>query len=347
MQIGVYGDLRNPPPWQRAWDSHYRALLERYEWVEELGLAGLWVTEHHFWEDGYCPQPLTFLSAVAARTSRMALGTAVTIAGLRPAVDIAEQAAMVDVISGGRMQLGLGAGYAEDEFTAFGGSVERRFQTLAARVREIRELWGSGRVTPPPIQERMPIWFGAMGLKGARTAGRLGEGLLWLDAGSFAAYQEGLSEAGHEPSAGRLIGPAHMIIARDPERTWSQIAPHLRYHLQSYGAIASDAGAWTGAGSLTASARIEVESFRSAGPAMQMPAFDVVTPDDAVARLTAWLGDLPVEQVFFWDSIAGMPETCVSEHLELLAAEVAPRVAHVGRVAAPRQPTTTAADIAG
>lgn len=332
MQIGVYVDLRNPPPWHREWSGHYKTLLERYEWVEELGLAGIWVSEHHFWEDGYCPQPFTFLSALASRTSRISLGTAITVAGLRPAVDIAEQAAMVDVISGGRMQLGLGAGYAEDEFKAFGGSVEHRFQALASRVREIRELWASGRITPPPVQERIPIWYGVMGPKGARRAGRLGEGLLWLDARSFAAYREGLLEAGHDPSTARMVGPAHMIVARDPERTWSQILPHFRYHLQGYGSIASDGASWTGANSLTPSAIMETESFRSPGPAMQMPAFDVVTPDDAVARLTAWLKDLPVEQVFLWDSVGGMPEACVTEHLKLLASEVAPRVANLGRV---------------
>src|SRR4051794_25285318 len=102
MRIGIYTDLRNPPAWHEPWPDVYARALERIVEAERLGIGSVWATEHHGFEDGYLPQPLTFLAAVAARTTRVRLGTAVLLAPLRPALHIAEEAAVVDVLSGGR-----------------------------------------------------------------------------------------------------------------------------------------------------------------------------------------------------------------------------------------------------
>ena len=110
MRVGCYLDLRNPPRWERPWAEHYARNLERCVEAERLGLDSVWCSEHHFFEDGYLPQPLTFLAGVAATTSRIRLGTAVYLAALRPPVQVAEEAAVVDLPSGGRLELGLGEG---------------------------------------------------------------------------------------------------------------------------------------------------------------------------------------------------------------------------------------------
>ena len=85
---------------------------------------------------------------------------------------------MVDIISGGRLELGLGAGYRVPEFELFGTDFTARYQILDQQVAELRRLWGEGGLTPPPTQQRLPIWLGYQGPKGARRAGRMGEGLL-------------------------------------------------------------------------------------------------------------------------------------------------------------------------
>jgi hypothetical protein len=75
---------------------------------------------------------------------------------------------------------------------------------------------------------------------------------------------------------------------------------------------------------------VDPETLRSAGPEMNPPAFDVVTAAEAIDRLGRWLAPLPVEHVYFWASIAGMPDDLVDRHIALLATEVAPALAHIG-----------------
>jgi alkanesulfonate monooxygenase SsuD/methylene tetrahydromethanopterin reductase-like flavin-dependent oxidoreductase (luciferase family) len=342
MEVGLYFDLRNPAPWERPWSDLYEETLELIEWAEELGIDSAWFTEHHFFEDGYLPQPFTFAAAVAARTKRIRIGTAIAIAALRPAVDVAEQGAIVDILSGGRFELGLGAGYVAREFEAFGQPIKGRFPALEDRAREVRRLWSEGGITPPPVQERIPIWIGAQGPRGARIAGRLGEGLLWLGDELQAPYREALAAGGHDPDDARVSGLANVVLSRDPERAWSRIAPHLEYQWTSYGANARRRTSSTERAAraldrpldqVMSVRRADPERLRSSGPVMNAPAFDVVTASEAERRLRVWLDDLPVRHVYFWASIAGMPTDLVREHVELLAGELAPALAELGRPA--------------
>ena len=63
MRVGIYTDLRNPPGWRRPWAEHYARTMDRIAEAERLGADSVWVTEHHFFEDGYLPQPLTMAAA--------------------------------------------------------------------------------------------------------------------------------------------------------------------------------------------------------------------------------------------------------------------------------------------
>src|SRR5690242_5556583 len=105
------------------------------EEAELLGCESVWLTEHHLFDDGYLPQPLTFAAAVAARTRRLRIGTAIVIAPLHHPVELAEQAAVVDIISHGRLELGLGAGYRVPEFQLYGAEVSTRYDTADNRAR--------------------------------------------------------------------------------------------------------------------------------------------------------------------------------------------------------------------
>ncbi|MDQ1463513.1 MAG: hypothetical protein QOC73_454, partial [Actinomycetota bacterium] len=111
MRVGIYFDLRNPPAWRTSSSRLYGFTLEMCEEAELLGCESVWLTEHHLFDDGYLPQPLTFAAAVAARTQRMRIGTGILIAPLHNPVEVAEQAAVVDILSDGRLDLGIGAGY--------------------------------------------------------------------------------------------------------------------------------------------------------------------------------------------------------------------------------------------
>src|SRR2546423_1736071 len=133
MRTGLYFDMRNPAAWRRDPAELYGEFLELCQEAERLGIDSVWVTEHHGFDDDCLPAPLTLLAAVAARTRRVRLGTGVLVAPLHPAAAIAEQAAVVDLISGGRLDLGLGAGYRPTEFALYGRPMKGRHDETDAR----------------------------------------------------------------------------------------------------------------------------------------------------------------------------------------------------------------------
>src|SRR4051794_38030285 len=110
MRVGLYFDMRNPPAWAQEPSRLYGFTLEMCQEAERLGIDSVWVSEHHRFDDGYLPQPLTMLAAIAARTTRIRLGTAVLVAPLHHAAEIAAQAAVVAILSNGPLDPRPGAG---------------------------------------------------------------------------------------------------------------------------------------------------------------------------------------------------------------------------------------------
>lgn len=157
--------------------------------AEEAGFDSFWVTEHHGLPDGYLPSPLVLAAALSSVTSQIALGTGVLLAPLHHPVRLAEDAAVVDRLSSGRLLLGLGIGYAEHEYRAFGVDPATRGARLDALVTALRDAWtgepfdspGLGltgvRVTPTPTGH-LPVWIGGYAPKAVRRAGLLADGHL-------------------------------------------------------------------------------------------------------------------------------------------------------------------------
>ena len=131
-----------------------------------------------------------------------------------------------------------------------------------------------------------------------------------------------------------MAGSVNMILSTDPERAWARIKEHYKYNIDTYifyGAEGtSDGQAGVKAFEGMGNQGVDPEALRSPGPQMTIPAIDVVTPDEAVSRMRTWLKDLPVVQTYFWDSIAGMDDDLVEEHIQLLATKVKPAVADLG-----------------
>lgn len=294
MRLGLYLDLRNPGG-ARPWAEVYERSLQRVVDAEARGLGSVWTTEHHGAPDGYLPQPLTVLAALAARTTTLRLGTAVMLAPFRHPLAIAEEAAVVDILSGGRLELGLGAGWDPKEFAAFGVEHGERFKILQRTVRELGELWSSGRATPPPIQDPLPIWYGARAPVGARRAGELGTALLWLDRDLLEPYREGLVAGGHDPSSARMGGLANLFLCDDPEKVKAEVIPHAKK---------ARSATYKGA---------EPKGRPSALPKLQF-----LTPEDAARSLAERVAGLPVTDVFMFDRIGGMGDDLADRHAELL-----------------------------
>jgi alkanesulfonate monooxygenase SsuD/methylene tetrahydromethanopterin reductase-like flavin-dependent oxidoreductase (luciferase family) len=309
VQIGLLVDLRNPAPWERPGSEHVGRSLELIEEAERLGAAAIFLGEHHLTPDGYLPQPLTFAAAVAARTKRVRIGTSVVLAGLRHPLHLAEEAALVDLLSGGRLELGLGAGYVPAEFEAFGVAREERFRLLDQTAAEVRRLLDEV-VRPRPVQDPLPIWCGYFGV-GARRAGLLGAGLLSLQRGCLDGYVEGLVAGGHDPSTARMAGPLDLLVAADPERTRARAQPHIDQHAAGYARFQEQV------------AHAEGREVRYVGTAAGEN-FKVLTPAEAVAHIHGVTDGLPAAYVLPWLTLGGLPDDIVEEHLRLLVTEVAP-----------------------
>lgn len=210
----------------------FEETLRECERAEAAGFDSVWLGEHHNHPVLY-PAPLLGLAAIAARTSRVALGTGVLLLPLHHPVNVAEEGAMVDLISGGRLILGVGAGYAPEEFAAFGLSVKQRGSRLDEGAALVRRLWTESHVThhgrhyhvedatvgPRPVQRPAPpIWFGAWTAPAIHRAARLGDA--WLGGPSAAlselsscveSYRRARREMGREP--GEVAAFRYVFVA--------------------------------------------------------------------------------------------------------------------------------------
>lgn len=319
IEIGLYFDLRNPRAWHQDPARLYGFTLEMCEEAERLGAGSVWFSEHHLFDDGYLTQPLGFLSAVAARTQRVRLGTAIVIAPLHHPVEIAEQSALVDLLSGGRLELGLGAGYRIPEYTLYGADHQRRYAQTDERAREIRRLLASGGITPAPVQDPVPVWMGYQGPQGAARAGRLGAGLLSANAALYEPYLQGLREAGLDESAARMTGGVQGWVSEDPEADWPVVSRHLAHQLDSYRRHMVEG---TGQPAPRPVDPDKVRARQAArGPIDQ---FVTGTPEMMSAHVTELVGDAPVRTVFLWASLAGMPEDMVARNVTTICSRLGP-----------------------
>lgn len=137
---------------EQSWAELYADSLAIAEHAERLGFDGVWVSEHHFTDDGYMSAVLPVLAAIAARTERVALGTNVALAPLYHPLRLAEDAAVVDLIAGGRLLLGLAIGYRNAEFDAFGVAKRERVARLVECVELCRKAW-----TGEPFDHQGPL----------------------------------------------------------------------------------------------------------------------------------------------------------------------------------------------
>src|SRR4051794_18992413 len=310
--------MRNPPAWPQDPSRLYGFTLEMCQEAERLGIDSVWVSEHHRFDDGYLPQPLTMLAAIAARTTQVRLGTAVLVAPLHHPAEIAEQAAVVDLLSDGRLDLGLGAGYRIPEYELYGADPTRRYADTDGRAREVRRLWDGGGVSPLPVQERVPIWMGYQGPKGARRAGLLGEGLLSLDPKLYPIYRDGLIDGGHDPAGARMSGGMQSWVSEDPEADWPQVSKHVGYQIDSY------LKHMVQGTDQPAPPPVDPDKLRRRDPRQPLSYFHFGTPEEVAARVRTYVADAPADTAFFWASRGGMPEKKVVKQTQPVCTRLAP-----------------------
>jgi alkanesulfonate monooxygenase SsuD/methylene tetrahydromethanopterin reductase-like flavin-dependent oxidoreductase (luciferase family) len=333
IDVGVYFDLRNPAQWRQSPSRLYGFTIEACQEAERLGASSAWFSEHHLFDDDYLASPLTFAAAVAARTERIRLGTAIVIAPLHHPAELAEQSVVVDLVSDGRLDLGLGTGYRVPEFELYGALLKARYAQTDETVRQLRALWE--RVRPQPVQSQLPIWMGYQGPQGARRAGLLGERLLSADASLWGPYADGLAEAGHPEGSAVMAGGIQAWATDDPDRDWPMVSEHLGYQLDSYRRHMVEGT------EAPPPKPVDVEKLVNSPRPGPLGSFTYGTPEQVAEGIRAHTAGAPVQTVFLWASIGGMAEDVVLRNIETICTRLAPLLRDGGAASSQLQTAAT------
>ncbi|KML71589.1 putative FMN-dependent luciferase-like monooxygenase [Pectobacterium peruviense] len=166
--------------------QRYRLATEQIVKAEQLGFDSAWVAQHHFHADeGGLPSPLVFLALVAARTQRIQLGTGVITLPMEEPLRVAEDTAVLDLLSNGRLEVGVGSGGTPSSFAAFGHDSTQRGQILGRYLEKLRAAWRGEALSEdgnqlypaaPHLDKR--VWQATFSIEGAERAGKAGDGLM-------------------------------------------------------------------------------------------------------------------------------------------------------------------------
>lgn len=250
VNTGVMLSFRNPPEWHRPFVDIYRDELRLAQRAEELGFDTVWLTEHHFAEDGYSPSIIAIAAAIAARTEHIRIGFNLLLLPLHDAVRLAEDLATLDVISNGRIDVGLGQGYAVHEFAGFGIPRNRRLGRFLEGLDVLEGLWRSesfsydgkhyqienARLMPRPVQQPSPpLWIGATSAKAVARAGRRGANLLGLANPALQdIYSQARESAGLSLETANVLQLHWMHIAEDADAAWAEASASFHHLLSVY-----------------------------------------------------------------------------------------------------------------
>jgi alkanesulfonate monooxygenase SsuD/methylene tetrahydromethanopterin reductase-like flavin-dependent oxidoreductase (luciferase family) len=228
--IGLFS-LQSYPEKPGSHPEVYRETLEQVKLAEKMNFDSVWLSEHHFMPDGYCPSALAAAAAMAAVTKAIKIGTAALILPLHNPVRIAEDAAVVDNVSNGRLLLGVALGYRNEEFDGFDIPIKQRTSRLEEGIDVIVRSWTEANfcyagkrfqfsnlnVTPKPVQKpHIPIYIGAIEEPAIKRAGRLGFPLLigplrttQMIKDTLDTYNKAARQAGRESD-----GVEHILMRR-------------------------------------------------------------------------------------------------------------------------------------
>jgi len=252
MRTSLKFELR-APDFGAAIHELYTAALDMAAFGDEIGIARINLQEHHGFDDNFMPTPFVMGGGVAARTKRCRINLGAVLLPLHDPVKIAEQIAVLDQLSGGRLEVILGAGYVPWEFQTFRRSMHDRARLMDEGIEILlRALCGerfhhNGReiyVRPLPIQRPEDILLVGGGVEAsAKRAARFGLGFAPTVRGLLGIYEAECHRLGHAPGitfGSSSVNDVH--LTEDPEGTWPLLLPHLKHAVGNYAKIADETG---------------------------------------------------------------------------------------------------------
>lgn len=339
MTFGYLYDFRNPQSWHRPWPDLYAETLEFITWSESIGFRGAWVPEHHGAEDGYMPSPLVMLAAIAARTSTIRLGSAIALAPLYHPVRFAEECAVLDILSNGRLEMAVAIGYRRREAEAYGVDFSVRGRRTDEFLEIVRRLWSGETVTyegkhftvknaslaPRPVNGRIPLYMGGFNDKAIDRIARYGDGYFG-NMDIVETYLEKLRLHGKDAAHARIrIQGLFVVVAKDPEKAMHELAPYFHHVSNSYGRWLSEDRASTGLGNEALLEPMTLEAFKASG------ILRILTPSEAIDMLSSMRAKAPIEH-FTMMLPPGLEPHKFTEYAQLFAEQVMPHFGEVSNV---------------
>jgi probable F420-dependent oxidoreductase len=310
---------------------YYREALEEVTRAEELGFDSVWMEEHHSVTNHYWPSPLPVLAGFATRTSRLTLGTDIIVAAFHHPVRLAEDVAMLDVISNGRIVLGIAIGYKPDEFALYGVDLEKRGARFEEQLAIMKGLWTQervqfrgtyytleGRLEPKPVQKpHPPVWIGGWGDITLRRAATLADNWIPGPTADLKRLLAGKQQFLERRRAAGLIAPAEwpltrdVIIADTDERARQLAEEHIMVaYRREY------AGGWRHP-FIDASIATDLDKLME-------DRFIIGGPEQCLRRLRRFVDEYGMTHLICRMFFPGMPHAHIMHGLELLAREVMP-----------------------
>ena len=311
---------------------YYTEALEEVTKAEELGFDSVWMEEHHSVTNHYWPSPLVVLAGFATRTSRLTLGTDILVAAFHNPVRLAEDAAVLDVMSSGRFTLGIAIGYKPDEFSLYGVELEKRGARFEEQLAIIKGLWTQerisfkgayytvdGRLEPKPVTKpHPPIWIGGWGDITLRRAATLADN--WIP-GPTADLKRLLAGKKRFLDNRRAAGRSQPItewpltrdlIMADTDRKARELAEaHIMIaYRKEY------AGGWRHP-FIDASIATDLDRLME-------DRFIIGGPDQCVRKIRRFVEEYGMTHLICRIFFPGMPHEHIMRELELIAREVAP-----------------------
>ncbi|MBR8655326.1 LLM class flavin-dependent oxidoreductase [Achromobacter sp. Marseille-Q0513] len=238
MKMSIFSVQDHYPSAPRSLGQLYGQVLEQARQAERLGYDTFWVAEHHFHEYGAVPNPAVFLAALSQQTRRLRLGTAISILTFHNPLTVAENYALVDQLSQGRLSLGVGSGYLKHEFEGYDVDPAIKRERFDENLMLVERLLAGERVTHEsrhntirgvqinvqPVQQPVPVYVAILRREAAYHVGRQGRRMLFVPYAAVDSFEEiglmmqdyrrGLAEAGIEDVSGMAAVALHTHVAQ-------------------------------------------------------------------------------------------------------------------------------------
>ena len=327
--FGLWYDFRQRLP-LGDYARYYAECLEEIEEGEALGLTGVWLSEHHFVDDGYLPSPLGAAAAIAARTTTMTIGTNVLLLPMHHPLRVAEDAAVADLVSGGRVVLGVGQGYVQHEFETLGYERRYRPSLFEEGIEVIRQALQEGRTgyegkrwrfDDLPFEPRpggkLPIYIGAFADPAIDRAARLADGFLASAGGgafgeTYRKVRAALERHGRKEQPFPYVASGVAFVHEDAGKAREIVGPAIAYQRTRYAEWGTDRDA------------------ARPGPTREedLPwdRYLVGTPEEVAEGLIQLHQEAPYDHLCFWGRLPGVTHEQALANMRLFASEVVPRV---------------------